>query len=188
VVTYQLQVERRTAKAHRPKTDALPLDHVASSLESTYLLRLCSSMFTVYWLFASPPRHSFLGTYKRCTSALGCRLVGLYIAINFLFRLSIASSSSVLHLIIPAMWHTISILATCWWHWSYCLRLTLTRLEYSVRVGIMTWWDVMVPCNVTLWYQIKRYGINYVQSWQYDNDTPCLYSYRPTITMWARVG
>jgi len=30
VVTYQLQVERRTAKAHRPKTDALPLDHVTN--------------------------------------------------------------------------------------------------------------------------------------------------------------
>jgi len=28
VVTHQLQVERSTAKAHRPKTDALPLDHV----------------------------------------------------------------------------------------------------------------------------------------------------------------
>jgi len=30
VVTHQLQVERRTAKAHRPKTDALPLDHAAN--------------------------------------------------------------------------------------------------------------------------------------------------------------
>jgi len=29
VVTHQLQVERRTAKAHRPKTNALPLDHAA---------------------------------------------------------------------------------------------------------------------------------------------------------------
>jgi len=27
VVTHQLQVERRTAKARRPKTDVLPLDH-----------------------------------------------------------------------------------------------------------------------------------------------------------------
>jgi len=27
VDTHQLQVERRTSKAHRPKTDALPLDH-----------------------------------------------------------------------------------------------------------------------------------------------------------------
>jgi len=27
VVTHQLQVERRTAKAHRPKINALPLDH-----------------------------------------------------------------------------------------------------------------------------------------------------------------
>jgi len=27
VVTHQLQVERRTAKGHRPKTDALPLDY-----------------------------------------------------------------------------------------------------------------------------------------------------------------
>jgi len=30
VVTHQLQVERMTAKAHRPKTDVLPLDHVVS--------------------------------------------------------------------------------------------------------------------------------------------------------------
>jgi len=27
VVTHQLQVERRTAKAHWPKTNALPLNH-----------------------------------------------------------------------------------------------------------------------------------------------------------------
>jgi len=30
VVTHQLQVERRTAKAHRPKTDALPLDYATN--------------------------------------------------------------------------------------------------------------------------------------------------------------
>jgi len=30
VVTHQLQVERRTAKAHWPKTDAIPLDHVTN--------------------------------------------------------------------------------------------------------------------------------------------------------------
>jgi len=30
VVTHQLQVERRTAKAHRPKTDALLLDHATN--------------------------------------------------------------------------------------------------------------------------------------------------------------
>ena len=30
MVTHQLQVERRTAKAHRPKTNALPLDHAAN--------------------------------------------------------------------------------------------------------------------------------------------------------------
>jgi len=34
VVTHQLQVERRTAKARRPKTDVLPLDH---STNVTYL-------------------------------------------------------------------------------------------------------------------------------------------------------
>jgi len=32
VVTHQLQVERRAAKAHRPKTDALPLDHATNNL------------------------------------------------------------------------------------------------------------------------------------------------------------
>jgi len=31
VVTHQLQVERRTAKAHRPKTNALPLDHATNT-------------------------------------------------------------------------------------------------------------------------------------------------------------
>jgi len=30
VVTHQLQVERRTAKGHRPKTDALPLDYTTN--------------------------------------------------------------------------------------------------------------------------------------------------------------
>ena len=30
MVTHQLQVERRTAKGHRPKTDALPLDYATS--------------------------------------------------------------------------------------------------------------------------------------------------------------
>jgi len=31
VVTHQLQIERRTAKGHRPKTDALPLDHTTNT-------------------------------------------------------------------------------------------------------------------------------------------------------------
>ena len=39
MVTHQLQVERRTAKAHRPKTNALPLDHATS-----YSLCLASAM------------------------------------------------------------------------------------------------------------------------------------------------
>jgi len=32
VVTHQLQVERRTAKACRPKTDVLPLDHATNEM------------------------------------------------------------------------------------------------------------------------------------------------------------
>jgi len=32
VVTHQLQVERRTAKARWPKTDALPHDHVTNRM------------------------------------------------------------------------------------------------------------------------------------------------------------
>jgi len=32
VVTHQLQVERRTAKARRPKTEVLPLDHATNQL------------------------------------------------------------------------------------------------------------------------------------------------------------
>jgi len=35
VVTHQLQVERRTAKAHQPKTNALPLDYATN--------RVCNS-------------------------------------------------------------------------------------------------------------------------------------------------
>ena len=35
MVTHQLQVERRTAKAHRPKTDALPLEH-ATVVDACY--------------------------------------------------------------------------------------------------------------------------------------------------------
>jgi len=31
VVTHQLQVERRTAKGHRPKTNALPLDYATNT-------------------------------------------------------------------------------------------------------------------------------------------------------------
>jgi len=55
------------------------------------------------------------------------------------------------------------------------------------RYGVTLWCriDVMVPCNVTLWYQIKRSVVT-VQIWRYDNDTPCLHSY--TTTLWARVG
>ena len=30
MITHQLQVERRTAKGHRPKTDALPLDYATN--------------------------------------------------------------------------------------------------------------------------------------------------------------
>jgi len=33
VVTHQLQIERRTAKGHRPKTDALPLDHTTNAVQ-----------------------------------------------------------------------------------------------------------------------------------------------------------
>ena len=39
MVTHQLQVERRTAKAHRPKTDALQLDY-ATNVELHGLQRL----------------------------------------------------------------------------------------------------------------------------------------------------
>jgi len=37
VVTHQLQVERRTAKGHRPKTDALPLDYATNADMSSVL-------------------------------------------------------------------------------------------------------------------------------------------------------
>jgi len=34
VVTHQLQVERRIAKGHRPKTDALPLDYATNRVQN----------------------------------------------------------------------------------------------------------------------------------------------------------
>jgi len=37
VVTHQLQVERRTAKGHRPKTSALPLHYATTQV--AYLLQ-----------------------------------------------------------------------------------------------------------------------------------------------------
>ena len=37
MVTHQLQVERRTAKAHRPKTDALPLDYATNYVVYTVI-------------------------------------------------------------------------------------------------------------------------------------------------------
>ena len=42
MVTHQLQVERRTAKAHRPKTNAVPLDHATNQNSVTGVdVRLC---------------------------------------------------------------------------------------------------------------------------------------------------
>jgi len=51
VVTHQLQVERRTAKAHRPKTNALPLDHatstraVYSAREVVHVIKYCHEQY-----------------------------------------------------------------------------------------------------------------------------------------------
>jgi len=86
------------------------------------------STFFYLWLplavmLASPLPPSFPETYKRSISGLGCRL--LYIVINFLVRLSIASSSSFLHLPFPpCSAPAIGLLPTCRRHWSYCLRIT----------------------------------------------------------------
>jgi len=43
VVTHQLQVERRTAKARRPKTDVLPLDHATKVGGWVFLLDASTS-------------------------------------------------------------------------------------------------------------------------------------------------
>ena len=62
MVTHQLQVERRTAKGHRPKTDALPLDYATSKTDRdheaiaklgiTYATAghasLCTALTTIY--------------------------------------------------------------------------------------------------------------------------------------------
>jgi len=50
VVIHQLQVERRTAKAHRPKTDALPLDHVTNTLKVT---QKYVSLLLILWFLGS---------------------------------------------------------------------------------------------------------------------------------------
>jgi len=50
VVTHQLQVERRTAKdTHRPKTDALPLDHITNlvNLNSAATWQILKSDFLI---------------------------------------------------------------------------------------------------------------------------------------------
>jgi len=52
VVTHQLQVERRTAKAHQPKTSALPLDYATNHkvtwsvlLEAMFVARFVAAAF-----------------------------------------------------------------------------------------------------------------------------------------------
>ena len=48
MVTHQLQVERRTAKAHRPKTDALPLDYAEAFLLAKFRLDPSNRLVTVH--------------------------------------------------------------------------------------------------------------------------------------------
>jgi len=53
VVTHQLQVERRTAKAHRPKTNALPLVHATNRgdcCDCTQLMTLLPNGWRHKWL------------------------------------------------------------------------------------------------------------------------------------------
>ena len=45
MVTHQLQVERRTAKGHRPKTDALPLDHTTNTFIGGWFGNICVLYF-----------------------------------------------------------------------------------------------------------------------------------------------
>jgi len=61
VVTHQLQVEHRTAKAHRPKTDALPLDHATNEKHEeepilsigTSCRELCKNGLFAIWIVDS---------------------------------------------------------------------------------------------------------------------------------------
>ena len=48
MVTHQLQVERRTAKGHRPKTDALPLDYWTTAVYAVTLDPLLSLYEIIY--------------------------------------------------------------------------------------------------------------------------------------------
>jgi len=75
VVTHQLQVERRTAKARRPKTDVLPLDHATTLSflhcgnvegEGSNVLRGLMLMYSRYPLSLEEGQlYCFLLTYHR---------------------------------------------------------------------------------------------------------------------------
>ena len=54
MVTHQLQVERRTAKGHRPKTNALPLDHTTNSFECSNYTQSAQAWITQFYLQITP--------------------------------------------------------------------------------------------------------------------------------------
>jgi len=60
VVTHQLQVERRTAKAHRPKTDALPLDYATNQI----LVQIVDIQSPTAEITTTPPQ-PFYGPFFR---------------------------------------------------------------------------------------------------------------------------
>jgi len=73
VVTHQLQVERRTAKAHRPETDALPLDHATNKKIKYRRLALLAMMpvklpfrSAVYISLSAACRRNSLPNAKNC--------------------------------------------------------------------------------------------------------------------------
>ena len=65
MVTHQLQVERRTAKAHRPKTNTLPLDHATNGspatavyISSSRRLQSCHALYCPSCLCCAEARRS----------------------------------------------------------------------------------------------------------------------------------
>jgi len=65
VVTHQLQVERRTAKARRPKTDVLPLNHATKQAKDALLHHLKSSVLLHYPANAKHENCIFHSLYQR---------------------------------------------------------------------------------------------------------------------------
>ena len=69
MVTHQLQVERRTAKAHRPKTDALPLDYATNLVGRSLVAKISGGRGRPWGILFGfyKTRHILLSKSANCT-------------------------------------------------------------------------------------------------------------------------